>query len=66
MVGRSDLSDGPGSAMGLAAVHAIADHTDGNPARDPDLTTRVLRELGATMPLEGVRETPSPHRPGVS
>ena len=55
VVGRSDLSERARQAMGLSAVHAVVDHTDGDPARDPDLTTRVLRELGATMPLEGVR-----------
>jgi glycerate kinase len=66
VVGRSDLSERARQAMGLSAVHAVVDHTDGDPARDPDLTIRVLRELGATIPLEGVRETPSPQRPGVS
>ena len=25
--------------------------TDGDPARDPNLTARLLDELGATMPL---------------
>ena len=51
VVGRSDLSEPARHAMGLSAVHAVVDHTDGDPARDPDLTARVLRELGATIPL---------------
>jgi hypothetical protein len=37
--------------MGLAAVHAIADHTDCNPADDPGLSAQLLEDLGATMPL---------------
>ncbi len=45
--------------MGLRAVHAIADHTDGNPANDPGLSARLLDELGRTMPLPSyVTETP--------
>ena len=38
--------------MGLAAVHAIADRTDRNPADDPALSARLLEDLGRTMPLE--------------
>jgi hypothetical protein len=37
--------------MGLSAVHAIADHTDGDPAADPALSARLLEELGRTIPL---------------
>jgi len=51
VVGRSDLSDTARHAMGLAAVHAIADHTDGNPADDPTLSAQLLEDLGRTMPL---------------
>jgi glycerate kinase len=51
VVGRSDLSDTAQRAMGLTAVHAIADHTDGNPADDPALSAQLLEDLGRTMPL---------------
>jgi hypothetical protein len=37
--------------MGLRAVHAIADRTDGNPATDAALSARLLAELGQTLPL---------------
>jgi len=37
--------------MGIQAVHAIADHTDGNPAGDPALSGRLLEDLGRTIPL---------------
>ena len=37
--------------MGIQAVHAIADHTDGNPAGDPALSARLLEDLGRTIPL---------------
>ena len=37
--------------MGIQAVHAITDHTDGNPAGDPALSARLLEELGRTIPL---------------
>jgi glycerate kinase len=53
VVGRSDLSNGARQRMGLSAVHAIADHTDGNPADDPRLSARLLEELGRTFPLTG-------------
>jgi glycerate 2-kinase len=55
VVGRSDLSDHARQRMGLSAVHAIADRTHGNPANDPDLSARLLEELGRTIPL--------PHQP---
>jgi glycerate 2-kinase len=59
VVGRSDLSDEARQRMGLSAVHAIADHTDGNPANDPHLSARLLNELGRTIPLpHQVTETP--------
>ena len=59
VVGRSDLGDDARQRMGLRAVHAIADRTDGNPANDPGLSARLLVELGRTMPLpRHVTETP--------
>jgi glycerate 2-kinase len=59
VVGRSDLSDDARHRTGLSAVHAIADHTDANPATDPDLSARLLTELGRTIPLpHQVPETP--------
>jgi glycerate kinase len=51
VVGRSDLSESARLAMGICAVHAVTGHTDGNPARDPALTARVLEDLGRTIPL---------------
>jgi hypothetical protein len=45
--------------MGLAAVHAIADHTDGKPADDPALSAQLLEGLGRTMPLPA-RPTETP------
>ena len=51
VVGRSDLTDTARHAMGLAAVHAIADHTDHNPADDSALSARLLEGIGRTMPL---------------
>ena len=59
VVGRSDLSDIAQRAMGLAAVHAIADHTDGNPADNPALSAQLLEGLGRTMPLPA-RPTETP------
>ena len=59
VVGRSDLSDHARHSMGSSAVHAIADHTDANPATDPGLSARLLHELGRTMPLpQQATETP--------
>jgi glycerate kinase len=51
VVGRSDLGDDARRRMGLRAVHAIADRTDGNPATDAALSARLLAELGQTLPL---------------
>jgi glycerate kinase len=51
VVGRSDLSDRARQAIGLMAVHAVADHTDRDPAADPLLSARLLEDLGYTMPL---------------
>ena len=59
VVGRSDLSDTPGTPWVSRAVHAIADRTDGNPADDPALSARLLEDLGRTMPLPStLTETP--------
>ena len=51
VVGRSDISAAALTEMGIQAVHAIADHTTGNPAADPALSGRLLAELGRTIPL---------------
>lgn len=51
VVGRSDISPTALAQMGIQAVHAITDHTDGNPADDPALSARLLEELGRTIPL---------------
>ena len=51
VVGRSDLTDTARHAIGLAAVHAIADRTDRNPADGPALSAQLLEDLGRTMPL---------------
>src|SRR4029450_13667510 len=51
VVGRNDLSDAAQHAMGLATVHAIADHTEGSPTDDPALSAQLLQDLGRTMPL---------------
>jgi glycerate 2-kinase len=53
VVGCRDISEQARYDMGIRAVHAVTDHTDGDPARDPDLTARVLEELGRTIPLPG-------------
>ena len=51
VVGRSDISAAGLAEMGIEAVHAIADHTERSPADDPDLSRRLLRLLGRTIPL---------------
>ncbi len=51
VVGRSDISAAAVDQMGIRAVHALADHTDGNPAGDPVLSARLLADLGRTIPL---------------
>jgi glycerate kinase len=59
VVGRSDLADDARRQMGLHAVHAIADHADGNPAGDPALSARLLEQLGRALSLPCAdRETP--------
>ncbi len=59
VVGRSDLTDTARHAMGLAAVHAIADQTDRNPADDPALSAQLLEDLSRTVPLPArLTETP--------
>lgn len=51
VVGRSDLTATAADAMGLTAVHALTDHTDRNPAGDPDLSGHLLTALARTIPL---------------
>ena len=61
VVGRNDLSKNGMRAIGLEAVHAVADRTDLNPAGDPALTAHLLAELGRTMPLPACpAEMPGP------
>ena len=55
VVGRSDISPTALQQMGIQAVHAVADL--GNTANDPDLTRRLLTELGRTIPLPTRRTT---------
>ncbi|HEY5882681.1 MAG TPA: glycerate kinase [Nakamurella sp.] len=59
VVGRSDLSAAAAAEMGLAAVHALTDHTDQNPAGDPALSRSLLTELARTIPLVPQRSVPS-------
>ena len=51
VVGRSDLGDGARRAIGLQAVYSVIDHTDDDPARNPDRTAHVLQRMGRTIPL---------------
>ena len=60
VVGRNDLSHGSRERMGLSAVHALADHTDGQPARDPALSARLLEELGRTIDIDPAVTGPRP------
>ena len=59
VVGRSDLSAAAADEMGLAAVHALTDHTDQNPAGDPQLSRSLLTELARTIPLAPERSVSS-------
>ncbi len=51
VVGRNDADDGQVHRMGIAAVHALTDLTDRDPATDPELSAHLLTELGRTMEL---------------
>jgi len=51
VVGRSDVSAAALAHLGIQAVHAIADHTDHNPAGNPALSARLLEDLGRTIRL---------------
>ena len=59
VVGRSDITAAAQKQMGVEAVHAIVDHTDRNPAGDPDLTKQLLEQLGRTIELPRHRSTPA-------
>ena len=59
VVGRSDISAAAAEQMGLAAVHALTDHTDQNPAGNPGLSRHLLTELARTMPLAPQRALPT-------
>lgn len=53
VVGRDDLSLAGRQALGLAGIYAVAEQTDRDPARDPELTAAILRQLGRTITLPG-------------
>ncbi len=55
VVGRCDISPAALQQMCIQAVHAVADL--GKTANDPDLTRRLLIELGRTIPLPTHRTT---------
>jgi glycerate kinase len=55
VVGRRDVSAQAQQAMGITAVHALGEHTDADPATDPELSRRLLEQLGATIPLPQTR-----------
>ena len=59
VVGRSDTSAAAADEMGLTAVHALTDHTEQNPAGDPQLSRSLLTELARTIPLAAERSVPS-------
>ena len=59
VVGRSDISAAAADEMGLTAVHALTDHTEQNPAGDPQLSRSLLTELARTIPLAAERSVPS-------
>jgi glycerate kinase len=59
VVGRSDISAAAANEMGLAAVHALTDHTDHNPAGDPRLSRSLLTQLARTIPLAPERSVSS-------
>jgi glycerate kinase len=59
VVGRSDLSAAAADEMGLAAVHALTDHTTDNPAGNRELSRTLLTELARTIPLTPQRSVPS-------
>lgn len=59
VVGRSDLSAAAADEMGLTAVYALTDHTDQNPAGDPQLSRSLLTELARRIPLAPERSVSS-------
>jgi glycerate kinase len=59
VVGRSDITPAAQKQMGIETVHAIVDHTDRNPAGDPDLTKQLLEQLGRTIELPRHRSAPA-------
>ena len=68
VVGRSDLGDDARQRMGLRAVHAIADRTDGNPANDPGCPRACSASSAGPCPFPAMTERsmttgPDPPRP---
>ncbi|MBL8925151.1 MAG: glycerate kinase [Pseudonocardia sp.] len=57
VVGRRDVSAHAQRAMGITAIHALSDRTVDDPATDPDLSRRLLEQLGATILLPQTRAT---------
>ena len=53
--GRSDISAAALTEMGIQAVHAIADHTTGNPAADPALSSSAVGRTGPNHPTSPTR-----------
>jgi glycerate kinase len=65
VVGASEISRAALRQMGIVAVHAISDHTAGNPAGDPALSGQLLEKLGATIHLpQSEAHTGSAHNEG--
>ncbi len=49
VAGRNELSRGQFETMGFAEVHALADRTAADTAADPELTRRLLVEIGESI-----------------
>jgi glycerate 2-kinase len=58
IVGRSEIDEQARLSLGFQAVHALADHTQGNPATDPALSASLLEQLGRTIALPPHAATP--------
>jgi glycerate 2-kinase len=49
VVGANQLPPEDWPRLGVASVHALADRTDGDSARDPELSRRLLTEIGGEV-----------------
>ena len=58
IVGRSEIDEQARLGLGFEAVHALTDHTLGNPAADPALSASLLEQLGRTIALPPHAATP--------